>query len=338
VSQRKRIPPTKPHAPANAAKAPTPLPYLVRMENMTVGTWLRQIAAYRPQLPIEDRLETLLWSWPIRRAITQYSPNPLWTYKGDDEETLERKMAVLARIDSLEGGWYPFKPPSKIDDAEFTNTCRHICDQLRDLPGVIVPDPDDDPLWLALQLEHGWGDGRRDYRRDLQDDVVNPLSSSKRRQVCEIGERARDAAYLSVRITRSLDAVRYTKAEVKSCIDWLREAGDYEEFVAGQIACADPTVDSPGESVYDEDRAAFSAAFRIIMARRERVTEYLHDAFDNLRMDEGRDRRAQAGKPSRPWVAQADRALKALKLSLLDRRDLLMAWGLKLIPDDPPRT
>ena len=59
MPQRKRIPPTKPHAPANAAKAPTPLPYLVRMENMTVGTWLRQIAAYRPQLPIEDRLETL---------------------------------------------------------------------------------------------------------------------------------------------------------------------------------------------------------------------------------------------------------------------------------------
>ena len=198
------------------------------MKNMMVGTWLGQVAAYRPQLPIEDRLEELLWSWPIRRALTKHFPNPLWTYKGDDRETIARKVSVLDRVSQLAGEWYPFSSPShgydKPENRHFDDKCRDICDQLRELPGVHIPDPGDDRLWLALLLEHGWGVGHRDFRRDLQDEIVNPLSPSVRRQVCEIGERARDAAYLSVCISSTLKSVRQTKDSIEKFVSWLQGA------------------------------------------------------------------------------------------------------------------
>jgi hypothetical protein len=303
---------------------------------MKVGTWLRQVAAYRTQLPIEERLEALLWSWPIRRAITTASPNPLWDCWRDDEEMLQRKAAVLLRLDSLEQGWYPFQSPSTIDNIDFERTCRDICDQLRELPDVTVPDPDDDPRWLALLLEARWGDGQFGYRRDAQHEVVVRLSAPVRRQVCEIGERARDAAYLSVRCDRLLDAVRGTKKSMEQFIPWLQAAEKHAPFVEVQIACgAEPNRGST-EWLFHEDLAAFSAAFQVVTARSKRVTEYLLHAFDSLRKDEGRDRRAQAGRPTRPWVARADRALKDLKRRPLDREDLLMAWSLKSLPDDLP--
>ena len=323
--------PRRPYRPTTASQeqAPTPFPLLVRTEAMTVETWLRQVAAYRPQRPIETRIEALLWSWPIRRAITPRAPKSLWTCKDDDEETLERKAAVLTRIDSLAGGWYPYESPSQIHDFDFKNACRDICGQLRELPDVPVPDPGDDPLWLATLIETHWGDGKYDYRRDAQREVMARLKPAMRRQVCEIGERARDAAYLSVRTTRLLDALRRTKKSVEQFIPWLDDAKSHAPFIEEHLACGpEPQTDSL-MWLYREDLLAFSAAFQVVIAKQKRVTDYLEEAFDSLRKDTGRDRRTKAGKPSCPCVTQADRALKSLKLPPLDRRDLLMAWGLK---------
>lgn len=327
-------------------RAPTLLPSLVRMENMTVETWLGQIAAYRPQLSIEDRLETLLWSWPIRPAITPLSLNPFWTCKGDDEETLERKAAVATRLDSFERGWYPYESPSidlptMVHHADLRNTCRDICDQLRELPGVTVPDPDDDLLWLAMIFEASHGDGQRDYRRELQEKVMARLPERTQHRVCEIGERARDAAYLSVRKYRMLDMVRQLKKDIQPCIDWLRDAKDHEEFIEDNIAPIARTAAADLHDfalVFHEDLVAFYRAYQVVLAHRRRVTDYLHHAFNSVRTDEGRDTRATAGKPSRPWFHAAEAELKRLTIpahALRDRtlrpqerRDLLIAWGL----------
>lgn len=324
----------KPNRPATTSqeRAPTPLPLPVRMENMTVKTWLRQVAAYRPQLPIEDRYEALLWSWPIRRAIASLSPNPLWTCKDDDKETLERKATVLTRLDSLKRGWYPYRSLSKInefDDVDFTKLCRDICGQLRELPDVPVSDPDDDPLWLARLIEARWGDGQYDYRRDAQYEIMVRLNPAMRRQVCEIGERARDDAYHSVRTTSLLDTLRHTKKSMESFISWLGETEKHVPFVEGQIPCdAEPNISSL-EWLYSEDLAAFSAAFQVVTAKQKRVTDYLEHAFDSLRKDTGRDRRTKAGKPPCQWVARANRAMMDLEVKPEDRRELLSAWSLK---------
>ncbi len=331
----------KPNRPATISQEHAPTPFLlpVRMENMTVETWLLQVAAYRPQLPIEDRYEVLLWSWPIRRAIASLSPNPLWTCKDDDKETLDRKAAVLTRLESLERRWYPYRSLSKINefhDVDFTKLCRDICGQLRELPDVPVPDPDNDPLWLARLIETRWGDGRYDYRRDAQYEIMVRLNPAMRQQVCEIGERARDAAYRSVQTTRLLDELRHTKKSMESFISWLGKAKNHMPFVEGQIPSDAELNISSLEWLYSEDLAAFSAAFQVVTAKQKRVTDYLEHTFDSLRKDAGRDRRTKAGKPSCPWVARATQAMmdlrvkpEDLRLKQEDRSELLSAWSLK---------
>lgn len=332
-------------------RVPARLPSLVQMEATTTGTRLRLIAAHRPDVPIEDRLECLLWSWPIRPAITSRPGNPLWTGTGDDEETLARKAAVMTRLDTIEYDLYPYEAPSMLDNTVLLEMCQDLCAKLRELGGVTVPDPGDDVLWLTTIFEALHGDRQRDHRRGLQDDVVNPLNPSKCRQVCKIGEQARDAAYLSVCTTGVLDSVRRSKAQVKSFIGWLRDAGDYEEFVEENMNIAHIIrafyPDAQDRAVaghrdinlaFHEDRTAFYRAYQDLKASSQGVLAYLGAAFEDIPKDAERDRRARAGKPARPWVTQADRALKDLGLPPLDRTDLLQAWGLKLIPDDPPRT
>ncbi|HEV8329183.1 MAG TPA: hypothetical protein VGQ08_17035 [Nitrospiraceae bacterium] len=303
------------------------LPRLVQAESETMARWLRRAAKDRSTRPVKDRLDTLLWSWPIRPALSKHPPNPLWTGKKDEEgratvltrltgfaETVYPDMWYPEAMYSME--WAPWNSPSNMHDDDFKNMCHEICQELRRLPGIAVPDPHDDCLWLCTLLEHGWGDRQREWREEMQNSVVNDLSVPMRRQVCEIGERARDAAYHHVRITRSLDAQRRDKDRAKQFKDWLREMPSHAPFVEAHLA----------------DRkalSAFATAFQVVKAQRKRVTEIVNAYMNNVFEDEGRDRRARAGRPGRgAWVDPADRALKRLKLSQQERRTLLMAWGL----------
>jgi len=52
----------------------------------------------------------------------------------------------------------PSHSPLQMHDGDFKKMCHNICNQLRALSGITVPDPHDDLLWLCTILEHGWGD------------------------------------------------------------------------------------------------------------------------------------------------------------------------------------
>lgn len=105
---------TRKPQPSLARNAATP-PFtrLVQADRETMDTWLRQTAADRSQRPVPDRLEGLLWSWPIRLGFSTRPPNPLWTSKGDDEKIRQRKATILTRLTILRvipGGAEAVKP------------------------------------------------------------------------------------------------------------------------------------------------------------------------------------------------------------------------------------
>ena len=300
------------------------LPDLVQAECKTMARWLRRTAKDRSIRAVKDRLDTLLWSWPIRRALTTILPSPLWTGKESLThlaETLYPDMWFPEAVYSMELA--PWNSPLSMHDDDFKQICRDICNQLRTLPEVPVPDLHDDCRWLCTLLEYGWGDRQREWRHQLQNTVVKGLREPVRRQVCEIGERARDAAYHHVRITRSLDAQRQVKAEAMQFQVWLLEAKMHAPFVKEHLTSRF------GFEGLSKDLAAFGVAFQHMIGSQKRVTQIVNAYMKGVFEDEGRDRRATAGRPGRgAWVDPADRALKRLKLPQQECRSLLIAWGL----------
>jgi hypothetical protein len=320
------VPNTKPTKKVSRAKpsATQPVSRLEQAVSEWMHTWLRQTAEQRPHRPMKDRLEALVWSWPIRLDFSTRRPNALWTPRVDYKETAQRKEAIQTHLDRLRETWYadmvypetdyfdnwaPHDWPYELPDADFT----HIVDQLRTLPGLMVPDPHDDRRWLLALLEHRWGDGYLDERRAFQDTVMKAVTSSMRPQVCEIGEEARDKAYIEVRTNRSLYALDDTKEQAQALRDWLQDAKTHKSFVEEHLSERVST---------DLHRAV------------ERTTKALDFYMNNA--DKWRSRRATAGREKRPWVDHARQALKKLKLSELHRRDLLIAWSLMPYPR-PPR-
>jgi hypothetical protein len=315
----------KTSATALQPSATQPVSRLVQAEAATMDRWLRQTAVDRSHCPIQDRLKALLWSWPIRLGFRTRDPNPLWKPREDDAETRQRKAAIHARLARLAETWYsdmvypeteyfsdwesdgylhPLSSPSKLDDTDV----KDIGDRLRTLPGIMVPDPGNDRRWVLALLEHGWGDGNYDQRRQYHDAVVKGLRTAVRLQVCKVGEAARDAAYQDVRIHRSLDALHRTKERAQAFRDWLQAAKTHAPFVEEHLTSS---------------RVEFH---RWVERMNKAVDFYMNSASHE------RSRRATAGQQARPWVDQARRDLKNLKLSELHRRDLLTAWNLIPFP------
>ena len=284
-------------------------PQLLQAELATLNKWMRQTAADRSQQPLNDRLKALLWSWPIfpilrakenAKEPVQY-PKPVWAYASDGKDIRQRGAVVLAELTKLaqtvypdmvypeavymvsgEGGSldsrYTLDAPSKVHNDDFKKRCSDVCDQLRTLPGLTVPDPEDDLLWLYTLLEHGWGDGSFDDRRELQDSVVKRLQASIRRQVCEIGERARDEAYHRVRIDRCLDERRLVKEEATSLIDWLCDARTHASFIEAHIADIIREVASKPTSLR-KDLAVFYAGFQMMERVAGFVDHYMKSGY-----------------------------------------------------------
>lgn len=315
----------KTSATAFHLSAPPPLSRLIEVFSKTMDTWLRQTAGNRSQRPLHGRLEALLWSWPIRLDFSTRPPNPLWKPRLDDRETRRRRADLHARLARLAETWYsdvvypeteyfsdwesddycyPLSSPSELDDADFTD----IGDQLRAMPGIMVPDSGDNRRWVLALLEHGWGDGNYKQRHQYQDAVVKGLSTSVRLRVCEIGERARDAAYRDVRIHRSLDALHRTKGGAQALRDWLQDAKTYAPYI-------------------EEHLAHIRVAFHQWVERMTKAVDFYMSSASHER-----SRRATAGRQRRPWVDKARRDLKDLKLSELHHRDLLIAWNLIPFP------
>jgi len=301
--------------------APPSVTPLVQAEAATMAEWLSRAGKRRSQHFLKDRLEALLWSWPIRLDFSTRPPNLLWACVGDNKEIRQRKATILARLTSLAETWYsdavypvtiysdtwaPYDGPSTMDHADFEDLCRDLCKGLRTLPGITVPDPQNDRPWLTALLEHGWGDGHLSARRDYQNMVVNGLPQTVRRRICEIGERAWDAAYRDVRINRCLDALHHTKASAQAFRNWLQDAKTHAPFVEEHLT------------------ERFSTEFHRTMERMTRALDfYMNNAA------QGRSRRAIAGRQRRPWVV---RAKHDLKVPELHRRDLLIAWSLTPFP------
>jgi hypothetical protein len=305
---------------------------LVQAESKTMARWLRQTAKDRSTRPVNDRLDMILWSWPIRPALSKRPPSPLWKGKKDEAvlthltdlaETVYPDMWYPAAVYSME--WAPWNSPLNMRGDDFKDMCHNICEQLRSLSSVAVSDPHDDLLWLCLLLEHGWGDRQRDYRQQLQNSVVKDLTGPVHRQVCEIGERARDAAYHHVRISRCLDTQRKDKEHAMQFKAWLRDTKLHAPFVEAHL----PRDAGPHATPLKKALIAFTAAFQVMEAEQNRVTQYVNEYMADTFDDPGRDRRAKVGPPSRAlWVDPANCELKRLKIREEDRRALLMAWGL----------
>jgi hypothetical protein len=71
-----------------------------------------------------------------------------------------------------------------MQDDEFQRRCDTLCEQVRPLPPVAVPDPQDDPRWLCQLLEYRWGDHALEVRREEQQRVVKALDEQTQRLVC----------------------------------------------------------------------------------------------------------------------------------------------------------
>ena len=315
---------------------PKTFPLSIQSEAIAVDKWLLQIAAFRKQLPVEERLNALLWSWPIRRALTPKRRTSLWNCDHDDEDTLERKRKVLAGLEWLASYWYPFGPQKTLSDPSFRKRCATIYDDLLALENA--PDDLEGPeveAFLADFVEKHWGDGEYDYRRDEQDRLILRFDEKIQQRICAIAEHARDQAYLFVRTTRLLDAMRTTKQDLKGFANWLREASNHVHLIEDAFR---PIAHSPEplefndslDIVYHEDISALHDAVQVIIAHKHRVLQYL----DEKAVGEPTDslRRPNRGTPPHPSADDADLALKQFKqfkLSRIDRRELLQVWGLK---------
>lgn len=322
-----------------------PFTRLVEADRKTMSHWLRQQNADRSQWPLADRLEDLLWTWPIRLNFSTKEPKSLWRRSGDDEGSGPRKNLIMTRLTDLArtlysnriypdpiyfdnpGDGFVKEGPSKFTAAD----CREICDLLRALPGIAVPDPHNDERWLLMLLEHGWGDGRVDERRDGQHSVVSGCSEPICQKICAIGEKARDTAYCQTRTGRSLAAEREIKQKLKEFKLWLKSSRNHNSFVDAHLSNFYP------ESALKHIRAlsAFHDAFKVVVANQGAVNNYLNAYFKAVLNDPGRDHYQKAGKVPRPWVHDARRSLKKLKLSELQQDDLLRAWGLMSFPNLP---
>lgn len=316
--------PTKTSASTLKPSALLSVPPVVQAEYKTMGAWLHATAEHRKHRPLPDRLEALLWSWPIRLGFSTRPPNQLWPGTKDNKETGQRKAAILTVLARLArtvysetiypetdffDTWAPHDWPSTMDDGDFKDMCRDLCDQLRTLSGVMVHDPHNDRLWLTALLEFGWGDGHLADRRELQNSVVNGLSERVRRQACEVGEWARDAAYREVRVNRSLDALNHTKEQAQAAREWLLDEKRHVPFLKEHLP------------------ERFSREFHPAV---DRMTKAVDFYMENA--SKGRSRRPTAGQKPRPWVDKARRDLKNLHLSEPRHRDLLIAWSIIPLP------
>ena len=357
MSPRTRSPAKLPRRASTPPKRPpAPLRPSVQRHDETTRWQLSVMVGLRPAVSLDERFECLLWSWPVARLFGPRPEVPLWTgTERDDEETRVRREAVLTRLDLLESLLYPATPlrirsPAMQANEEILEMCQDLCHELRMLPGLLVDDPGDDLLWITEIYEFRYGDGQRDDRRVVQDDILRLLRRpSERVEICEIAERSRDAAWLSAEHVKGLDELREGKKQIQQFRHALEAVlkPKQKQFVEDFLSTA-PLVRtiSPDVHVFDlvchndpdfkyhDARTAFHRAYQDLLASSHGVLDYFDFNAKVQGAEEGRTRRATAGKPPRPWVTDADRALKALKLSPLDRCDLLQAWGLTVIPDE----
>jgi hypothetical protein len=338
MSQRAPHKPTRPGRFLRVAPKTFPLP--VRSHAMNVDQWLRQVAAYRKQLPVEERLEALLWSWPIRRALTTAPSRFSWNCAHDDEDVLDRKHRTLHKLESLASTWYPFGPPT-LSDPSFEKRCTDLCDDLFDL--AVISEPLRGPetaVFLATFIEQHWGDGQFEWRQDQQDILLfgtYRFDVPTLQRICTIAEQARDTAYLSVRTTTLLAAMRNTKTDLKKVATWVKkmpDVGILDESFRAVAQTVDPMQLPTLEFLFREDLAAIADAFQGFTAHKRNMLHYLQEREKELAVEDRALRLPTLGHPIRPWVQQAHQGLKRLHIESNDRRELLQFWG--LVPHGSP--
>ena len=313
--------------------APTAYPLPVRLHAMAIDSWLREVAAYRKRLEPDDRYEALLWSWPIRHAVTKAPSRALWECAHTDDETLACRQSVFTRLQGLAGEWYPFTQPSS--DPTFRTRCATIYADLLALD--VAHDDLEGPEiegFLTELIEQHWGDGEYEARSQLLRDTLKQIKKQHWPRVYSILEQARDHAYLSVQTTRRLDAMRTTKQRLGTFMAWLKEASHQEDFVEAQLGL-DARKNQPVlNDVFGEQVSAFSDAFKVMLAHKRGVRGFLEEGLKPELTHEGRDKRQHVGKPAHEWTADAQQKLKRLHVSIPNQRALLQACALMPLERD----
>ncbi|MDR4469115.1 MAG: hypothetical protein MRJ68_12610 [Nitrospira sp.] len=304
-------------------------PLIVQVDAMQVDQWLCQVAAHRTRAPLDERLKALLWSWPVRPALTSKSPRPLIAKSHADKETRAHQDEAQRHLAFVASFWYPFSSPAALaTDRDFSQLCTVVLGKVSRVANVTSLDRTDNATMLAHLVEGHYGDGELGFRRDQQDILIAPYKEQVQRRICAIAEQARDAAYLAVRTHRMLNRIRTARRERAQFINWLKKVGFHETFVRRSLDPDDP-YDPVIASLFDEDIVAGSSAMKTLLAHRDRLLRYLRACEEAEGDRQATLRRAARGRPgTRAWVDTADRALTRLHIPRIQRREFLQVWGL----------
>lgn len=309
--------------------APKAFPLQVRVHAMHVEEWLRTVQAYRQQLSPDERRDALLWSWPVRRAMTPAAPPHPWRWGGPyDDERLTLGARVSAGLERLAREWYPFCTPQSLDDIRFQRRCRDLYNGLVEL-GVVsedVPPLAVEGFLAAHVLEPHWGDGEYEARQEQLTYARKKIGADRWLPVIRILEGARDHAFLFVQASGTLRAMRNTKKDVTAFLDWLRDASRQEDFVQTHLSPdAQPTNLS---DLFGEPVREFCDAYQRILECKRAVRTFLEEGVAQGLDSKSRYQREQAGRPLQVWVDTARRELTRLRIPNTLQLDLLRACAL----------
>lgn len=305
------------------------LPLSIRVDEMHVQEWLWSVQAYRREMPLDERSDALLWSWPVRRALTPASPPKPWSFRPPyDDDRLALGARLSEDLTRLAQDWYPFS--FSMRNATFWQRCRELHSRLVDLNAAPESVPNVERFLAEQVLEPHYGDGEYEARRTQLIDARKRMKKEVWLNVVHVLEHARDQAYQAARINRQLDAIRTTKQTFKAFTDWLQQARQLEGFVHTYIR---PIADNArrGEDlppgVYQEDIQEFHDAFRTICDR-PGIRKFLNNSLRHEVVQEGRTRRAHPGNPPKTWVQSAQATLAKWGLTRPLQRELFQACAL----------
>jgi len=305
---------------------------------MNTEKWLRMVTAYRELLSPDERREALLWSWPVRRAVTAAPPPKPWNWRCSDydkechPEVFERGKRVTANLELLASDWYPFCSPRTIGDqaydTDFLKRCKTIYEDLSEL---------DEPLpylngseaqeYLAELIETHWGDGERNARRELLSYTLDRVERKQKKhllQVYRILERARDHAFMDVQTSKQLHDTARRKRELGIFLAWLQQASSQARFVEEELG-RQARARSAVAFVFGEPVGSFYEAYQCMLEHKRKVREFLRHGLQEVMTNTVRYQRERTGRPKCIWVEDAHRHLSQLHISAADRRALLRA-------------
>ncbi len=296
---------------------------------------LRDVARYRSPLDTEERLQALLWTWPIHRALLPKLREQAVHLRAPVDRDLEKKKVVLWLVRH----WYPYESLDRVHDTpahqEYSRVWALLCKELDDL-GVQLPEDEAPPTQLAYVLEAGWGAGEYDARREMLAQLCRRFSSARdRARLCAIAERARDQAFLYASTVAFQEERRDRLAALRAHITQLPGTVAVVKRTWRLLLDLDPDqidADYPAEDLPLRDRIeAFFTAAREIHTQQALITRCLEARAAALVRDgEAALRRRTRGKPPRAaWLAPARQALQRMGIAQKeDRETLLWCWGL----------